>query len=169
MKIIALDSSSAIYLAKIGLLPKLLEIGVDLLTTSEISEEIRKGAEKGYKDARIIGESIKNTDIKETGVKKKEGTAKNTSLKGADASIMALAVEKSCLLATEDSTLQGVAESVGVSITNTATLLYHIYKEKQIAKKQCIMLLNLLGQYGYNKEIILEIKEKIIEEGESDE
>lgn len=169
MKVIALDSSSAIYLAKIGLLPKLLEIGVELLTTSEVSEEIKKGAEKGYKDARIIEEFIKNKDIKETSVKKKEGTAKNANLKGADASIMALAVEKSCLLATEDSTLQNIAESVGVSITNTATLLYHIYKENHMAKQQCIMLLDLLGQYGYNKEIILEIKEEIIEEGESDE
>ena len=75
---------------------------------------------------------------------------------------MALAVEKSCLLATEDSTLQSIAESVGVSITNTATLLYYIYKENHMAKQQCIMLLDLLGQYGYNKEIILEIKEEML-------
>ena len=164
---IALDSSSAIYLAKTGLLPKLLEIGVELLTTSEISEEIKKGAEKGYKDARIISEFIKNEEIKEIGVKAKE--SKDIGLRGADASIVALALEKSCLLASEDTALQNTAKSLGASITNTAALLHHIYKERQISKQQCVMLLDLLEQYGYNKEIALKMKEEILKEGESNE
>ena len=169
MKVIALDSSSAIYLAKIGLLPKLLEIGVELLTTSEISEEIKKGAEKGYKDARIIWGFIRNKEIKEIGVKAKESAVKGVGLRGADASIVALALEKSCLLASEDTALQNTAKSLGAGITNTAALLHHIYKEKQMPKRQCVMLLDLLEQYGYNKEITLKMKEEILKEGESNE
>ena len=89
---IALDSSSAIYLAKTGLLPKLLEIGVELLTTSEVAEEIKKGAEKGYKDARIIGEFIRNKEIKEISLKTKESIVKGIKFMDADASIVALAL-----------------------------------------------------------------------------
>ena len=166
---IALDSSSAIYLAKTGLLPKLLEIRVELLTTSEVAEEIKKGAEKGYKDARIIGEFIRNKEIKEISLKTKESIVKGIKFMDADASIVALALEKSCLLATEDATLQNTAKSLGASITNTAAVLHHIYKEKRISKQQCIMLLDLLEQYGYNKEIALKMKEEILNEGEKNE
>ena len=166
---IALDSSSAIYLAKVGLLPKLLEIGVELLMTPEISEEIRKGAGKGYKDARIIEEFIRNKDIKEIGARTKKSIVRGINLKDADASILTLALEKSCLLATEDTTLQNTAKSLGVSITNTATLPYYIYTERQMQKHQCLMLLDLLEQYGYNKEITLKMKEEILKGGEDDE
>lgn len=169
MKAIAIDSSSAIYLAKVGLLQKLLAMRVELLTTAEISEEIRKSAEKGYKDARIIEDLIRSKKVMETRIKTKESVKRDSSLKDADASIVALAAERNCLLATEDSTLQNVAKSLGISVTNTAILLYYIYKEGQMAKLQCAMLLDLLEQHGYNKEITLKIREEMLKEGESDE
>ena len=164
-----LDSSSAIYLAILGMLPKILEADAELIITKEIASEIAEGVEKGYKDAFIIEELIKNRKIKVKSTTTKERMKRDYNLKDADASVVALAMENDCLLATEDGTLQNLAKSLGLKITNTATLLDYAYGKGQLLKKQCLMLLELLAHYGYNKELILKVKERILTEGESDE
>ena len=169
MKALALDNSSAIYLAKLGMLPKLLGMQIELLTTKEIEAETKKGVEKGYRDAFIRDDFIRNKKIKITGTKIKEEIKSKYKLKDADASIIALALEKDCLLATEDGTLQSIAKSLGAKITNAAALLYYTYEKGQLRKQQCLMLLDLLEHYGYSKELTIRVREQILEEGGKNE
>ena len=167
MKQLALDNSSAVFLAKIGLLPKLSKF-FQLIITDKIAEETRKGIEKGYRDAFIREELIKNGKILVINPKNADKIEKDHKLKGADAGIISLADEKDCLLATEDIVLQNTAKSLNIKVTNTAALVYLFYAKEEISKGQCLTILDLLEQYGYNKEIILKIKEEIVKGDENE-
>lgn len=161
MKKLALDNSSAVFLAKIGLLIKLSKF-LQLITTVGIAEETNKGVEIGYRDAFIRQEMIKDGKIKIIKPNNADKIKKDYKLKEADAGIIALAFENDCLLATEDNVLQNTAKLLNIKITNTAALLYTFYTKGEISKDQCITIMDLLEHYGYNKEITLKMKEKLI-------
>ena len=71
-------------------------------------------------------------------------------------------------MATEDIVLQNTAKSLNIKVTNTAALVYLFYAKEEISKGQCLTILDLLEQYGYNKEIILKIKEEIVKGDENE-
>jgi rRNA-processing protein FCF1 len=159
MKKIILDNSSAIFLARLGLFGVLSDI--TFITTKEIEQEINEGMKKGYRDAYIRKNLLKNGKIK---IEKSSicGLEEKYKLHKADMSIVALAKKHSCHLATEDQQVQRVCRIEGIKVVNTAALIYYLYKQHKIERKQGLELLNLLGKWGYKKEAIIAVKEELL-------
>jgi predicted nucleic acid-binding protein len=160
MKKIVINTSSSIYFTKIGLFPRLLRY-FTIETTEEIQKEVNEGKDIGYKDAQIIKQYIDDNDIHIRKTKCNE-IAKEFGLKNADASVIALAEELSCPIATEDRQLEKVCLIRGTKVTNAAVLLYYLWCKKEFSNEQAYLLLDLLVRSGYNKEICFDIKRRIM-------
>src|SRR3989344_8049871 len=149
MKEIALDNSTAVFLAKLGLFPLLIKQGIKFITTPEIEEEIGIGMREGYRDASVRKQLIEDKKILIIPANAKTQIQKEYGITGADASIFALAKERGSMFATEDRTLQNLAKSQNIHVTTTGILLYALYIKKVIGKEQALMLCDLLEIYGY--------------------
>lgn len=162
MQDIALDNSTAVFLAKLGLFNNLDELS--FITTKEIEKEILDGVERGYRDAIVRKDWIEKKKIKIRQQKHTEDIVKMYHLTYADASIIALAKEEKAIIATEDDQLRKIAEIEGIPVTNVSLLIYHLFKKKSVETKKILHLLDMLERFGYRKEAILKIKEKILVE-----
>jgi len=83
-------------------------------------------------------------------------------MRATDASVIALAKEASAFLATEDQQMEKVCLITQTKITNTALLVYYLWKKKEFDNEHALLLLDLLIRSGYNKEICLDMKERIV-------
>ena len=163
---LAINTSSSLFFTKIGLIPKLLK-NFKLITSEEVYEEIKEGEEIGFKDARIIKQYFEENKIEIIKAKKTDVIEKEFKIKKTDASIISLAQELNCYLATEDKQIEKICLITNAKITNTALLIYFLFQKKEFTNKQSFLLLDLLMRNGYNKEICLKIKEKIIQGGKN--
>ena len=163
MKTLVFNTSSSLFLVKIGLIPKILQ-HFRVITSPEIEKEMKQGAELGYKDATMIAQFIAEQKIKVVDTRTSREMAKNFNLKEVDASVVALAQERSAIAATEDKQIEKICIATATPVVNTAVLLYTLWKEQELKSEQAYVLLDLLLRQGYNKEICLKIKEKIMEE-----
>ena len=167
MNQIVLNTSSSLFFTKIGLVSHLLK-HFAFVTTPEIFEEIKIGEEIGFKDARIMMHYFETGKVKIIIAKKTEKIAKEFRIKTTDASVIALAQELGCFLATEDKQIEKICLLLQTKITNTAVLLHYLWQKDEFSDAQTFLLLDLLGRNGYNKETCLKIKEKIIGGGKHD-
>ncbi|MBI2565174.1 hypothetical protein HYV79_04280 [Candidatus Woesearchaeota archaeon] len=161
MKNLVLNTSSSIFFAKIGLLPHLLK-HLKLITSKEIYQEVLDGDELRYKDAKIIMQYFENKKIKIIKAKQTKKIAKEFKISENDASVISLAHEQNCFLASEDRQIERICLITQTHITNSALLLYLLWKKNEFNADQSFLLLDLLMKNGYNKEICLKIKEKIM-------
>lgn len=163
MKLI-INTSSSLFSIKIGLIRPLLK-NFKLATSEEIYEEIKEGEELDYKDARLLMHYLKEKKIEVLKAKKTKDIAKQFNIKNADASIIALTKELACFLATEDRQIEKICLLLGINVINSALLIYLLWQKKEFSGEQACLLIDLLLKNGYNKEICLKIKEKIIQGG----
>lgn len=161
MNKLIINTSSSIFFTRVGLFPKLLK-RFKLITTKEINNEIKEGADIGYKDAQIIEQYLNDNKIEIVEAKKTKDIIKQFKIKETDASVIALSIEQEALLATEDRQIEKICLLLEAKITNTAILIYYLWENKDIKLEQALLLLDLLVRQGYNKGIYLAIKEKII-------
>lgn len=155
---IVLDNSSSVFLAKLGLLKTLADI-FNLITTDDIKKEIDEGAKEGYRDAHIRISLIQEGKIRIQKAESVNEIIKEYQLDKADASILSLAQETCHILATEDRQIRHISKLLKIRNTNTAALIYLLYKKKKLSKQQSFTLLDLLDKWNYNKETILKIKQ----------
>ena len=165
MKII-LNTSSSLFFTKIGLIRPLLK-SFKLATSEEIFEEIKEGEELDYKDARLLMHYFKEKRIDVIKAKRTKDMAKEFSIKEADASIIALAKELACFVATEDRQIEKICLLLQINVVNSALLVYLLWQKKEFSDEQAYMLIDLLARNGYNKEICLKIKEKMMQGGKN--
>jgi len=161
MNKLVINTSSSLYFTKIGLLPRLLKY-FQLMTTEEVKSEVNEGQDIGYKDARIIKEYISEMKIRVEKVKGTNMIIREFGMRATDASVIALAKEASAFLATEDQQMEKVCLITQTKITNTALLVYYLWKKKEFDNEHALLLLDLLIRSGYNKEICLDMKERIV-------
>jgi len=161
MKSIVLNSSSGVFIAKLGLFKELLKF-TEFITTEEVKEETQEGVERDYRDAFIRMDLIDENKIKIIKPKDVQNIIKKYKLDETDASVLVLAEEKNLPLATEDIQLRKIAQSLDVKIIDTAAFIYLLYKKGKLETKRALMLLDLLDHFGYKKETIVFIKEKIL-------
>lgn len=161
MKRIIINSSSSLFFTKVGLIPLLLK-NFKLITSEEIFKEIKEGEQLGYKDAKIVMQYLNGKKIEVVKTKKTKNIAKEFNIKNIDASVISLAQELKCFLATEDRQIEKICLATQTNIINTALLIYLIWKNNEISDERAFLLLELLIRNGYNKDICLQIKEKII-------
>lgn len=158
---LVINTSSSLFFVKIGLIPLLLNT-FKLITSKEVHEELKEGEEIGYKDAKLIMQYITDTRIEVFKAKKTKEIAKEYNIKTADASVIALAKELNCFMATEDKQIEKICLITQTKATNTAILIYFLWQKKKLSNDQTFLLLDLLVRNGYNKEACLKIKEKLI-------
>ncbi len=159
---LAINTSSSLFFTKVGLIPYLLK-NFRLITSEEIFNEIKEGKEIGFKDAQIIMQYLDDEKINIIKAKKTKNVEAEFSIKKTDASIISLAQELDCFLATEDRQIEKICLIMQIKIMNTALLIYFLWQNNQFNDNQAFLLLDLLIKNGYNKEICLKIKEKIIQ------
>lgn len=163
MKLLIFNTSSSLFLTKIGLIPKLLK-HFKIIASEEIYSEMKEGAKIGYKDARMIVQYFEEGQIKIVNTSKSKEISRDFSIQEIDASVIALAQEKKGIVATEDRQIEKICLMNGTPVINTAVLIYILWKEGEFSTEQAHLLLELLLRQGYNKEIYLKIKEKIMKE-----
>ena len=161
MKKIIINTSSGLFFTKIGLIPILIKY-FKPITTEEIYKEISEGEQIGFKDAKILKQFIDDKKISVIKTKKTKNIEKEFKIKEEDASVVSLAEELDCILATEDKQIEKICIIKQVKIINTALLIYYLNQEREFSDEQAILLLDLIIRNGYNKEICLKIREKII-------
>jgi len=163
MNRLVINTSSSLFFTKIGLILHLLKI-FKLAASEEIYDEIREGEELGFRDAKILMQFFDNKKIEIFKTKKTQNFIKEFNIKKTDASVISLAQEMDCFLATEDRQIEKICLITQTKITNTALLIYLLWKRNEFSNEQTLLLLDLLIRNGYNKEICLKIKEKVIKE-----
>ena len=162
MNKLIINTSSSLFFVKVGLIPYLLKY-FKLITSKEILEEIKEGEQIGFRDAEILMEYLNQAKIGIFQTKKTKNIIKEFKIKQADASVISLAQELDCFLATEDRQIEKICLITQTKITNTAILIFHLWKKSEFSDEQTFLLLDLLVRNGYNKEVCLKIKEKIIQ------
>lgn len=165
MKIV-INTSSSLFFTKIGLVPYLLK-NFELVASQEIFEEIKEGGQLGFKDAKLILQYFDDKKVKVIKPKKTHEIAKEFSIKETDASVIALAKELDCFVATEDKQIEKICLLLQTRVTNSALLIYLLWQKKEFDDSLAFLLLDLLVRYGYNKEICLKMKEKIMRGGKN--
>src|SRR3989338_1885229 len=163
MKLLIFNTSSSLYLTKVGLIPKLLK-HFKIIATTDIEKEMKEGVERGYKDAQMIVRYFEEEKIKVVQARKSKEISKDFNIKEIDASVIALAQEQKGIVATEDRQIEKICLMTGTPVINTAVLIYILWKEQELNAEQSYLLLELLLRQGYNKEICLKMKEKIMQE-----
>ncbi len=161
MKPLILNTSSSLFFTKIGLLREVVE-QFEVITTKEIYDEIFEGIEIGYRDARIVMQFIEDKKIKIITAKNTEKIEHEFKIKKEDASVIALAQEKESFLATEDRQIEKICIAMGIPIINAAAMVFLFWNRKKYTNTQAILLLDLLIKTGYNRQICVQIMEKIL-------
>lgn len=161
MNKLVIDTSSGLFFTKIGLIPILLK-KFKIITSEQIYQEIVSGDEAGFKDANILLRYVSDRKIDVIKTKRTQSIVNDFKIKEADASVVALAQEENCFLATEDRQIEKICLLTQTKITNTALLIFWLWQNKIFDDEQVFLLIDLLIRNGYNKEISLKIKEKIL-------
>lgn len=162
MNRLVINTSSSLFFIKIGLIPCLLR-NFKLITSKEILKEIKEGEQIGFKDAKIMMQYLDEAKIEVINAKQTQRIIKEFNIKEADASVISLAKELNCFLATEDRQIEKISLITQAKVTNTALLVYFLWQKKEFKDKQALLLLDLLIRNGYNKDVCLKIKEKIFQ------
>jgi len=158
---LVLNTSSSLFFVKIGLVPHLLKY-FKLITSKEIFEEIKEGEQIGFRDAKLLNQYFDDKKISILKPERTQSIAKEFNIKFADASVISLAQESKCFLATEDKQIEKICLITQTKMANTASLIYFLWKKGEFSTNRTILLLDLLVRNGYNKEITLMIKEKVM-------
>ncbi len=119
---LVLNTSSSLFFTKIGLVSHLLK-HFSFVTTKEIYTEIKEGEDIGFKDARIMMHYFEARKVAVIEAKKTAQIVKEFKIKNTDASVIALAQELDCFLATEDRQIEKICLLTQTKITNTAVWL----------------------------------------------
>jgi predicted nucleic acid-binding protein len=124
------DSSTLSNFARAGYLNLLKTIfHAGLLTTSDVIEEIERGSEK-YPELRMILNELNSwLKVVDKLTEEEQSLIRNLRItheefeEGADASLLAVAKERSLVLITDDEYLKKVAEREGVKVVGTVEIL----------------------------------------------
>jgi predicted nucleic acid-binding protein len=124
------DSSTLSNFARAGHLNLLKTIfHAGLLTTSDVIEEIERGSEK-YPELRMILNELNSwLKVVDKLTEEEQSLIRNLRItheefeEGADASLLAVAKERSLVLITDDKYLKKVAEREGVKVVGTVEIL----------------------------------------------
>ena len=158
MKTLVLDNSSWVFLTMLGL-NKILIKNFQLITSKEIVDEIKKGVEKNYRDARIRINFIEEKKVKIIEVSRQnlEKVQRETGLKSLGGiSVVALAFQEKTILCSDDNRLENACFILDVPLVETISVIFFLHEKKVLNKAEFLELLELLKKFGYNEVKIFE-------------
>lgn len=158
------DSSTLILLAKAEIIQNLLENKKVYVTKTVKEEAIKRGKEKGKKDAFQLEKLEKKgkIQVKDPTEKKKKKISKLFSLHKGEKEALALASQLSLPLICDDKKAFNACKVMGIPHATALNILTALYKKDRISKKKAKKSLNKLERFGwYKKELINNTKEEV--------
>lgn len=164
LKIIVVDSSTLISLAKIDASFLLEQIDARLICPSEIYAEcVEEGWKRGYMDALIIKRLFDQQIVLQESVSKREMIS---GLSIGDSLIIRLAKEKEAeFIFTDDDGLEVKASGLNLKTRRSADILLKMYLSGKISKQSYTQLIQQLGNKKRLDKEKIEIYLKRVEEG----
>ena len=154
------DSSSLILLAKSGLIEYVLEKNIITIPKSVYEETVNRGKLKGREDSYIIEKS--KIIIEDPKDKTKDRVEKICNLHLGERDVISLAIDKKLTVLCDDKKGRNACEVFGIETVTVLNILNNLYKTKKIDKKNALVILSKLQDYGwYKKELIEYVKDKI--------
>lgn len=142
------DSSSLIYLGKVGLLDKIGNLdGKKLIPESVYQEVVVKGLERGEPEAKHIDDLIKKKifSIKSSS----QSLSKIPYLTKADVEVLSLSKENGFVAIMDEAYGNSIAESYGIESHGSIFLLLKLLEKKTISKKEAVSLLDKMISFGF--------------------
>lgn len=136
------SSSPLIYLSKINKLILLKNIFGEITITDAVKSEILFGDRK---DSFAVMNAIEEGWIKIKNPRK----YLDFNIDKAENSVINLAIEKKDSLIIDDAKGIRIAESLGISVVRTTSIIFNSIKKKLLTKKEAIELLKKLIEEGY--------------------
>lgn len=161
------DSMVLIHLSKITLLEKSCELfGTVLMPERVHKETIKKGKEKGYEDAVLIGEIVEKDliEIKKVLDEKLIERANNFNIQAGEAEAVALYwQEKANILATDDDNVRRKRVILELDLIGTPAIILKLLESRRISRKKFRESLDLLREIGWFSNAVID---KALERGE---
>jgi len=142
------DASCLIYLGKLGVLEKLNKLKGDKFIPFLVFEEVvKKGIERGEREARYIENLIKNKYFE---VRKPKMSIPNVpSISEADREVISLAKETNSIALIDDDRARIVAEFYDLEYHGTLYLILLLIRDKIITKKSSVGYVNEMIKMGF--------------------
>lgn len=162
---LVLDASTAILLAKIGLLRELARKGE--IWMDEVA--FREATAKDVDDARLIRKLAEEGLLKRASPKGGKGDLeKDFRLDEGEAETIALAREKDCVAGTDDGPAIRCLKVLGLSFTSAIALLVAMVEAGSVAPALALELLTKLERFGrYDPRILEDVARRIRDAGGS--
>src|SRR3989338_171250 len=161
MKQIVFDSSTAILMAKIGLLEALAG-KLKIIFPEAVREEtaVKKDSFDSKLIMKLIGE--KKIKVAKASRLKADKLMKDFNMERGEAEALALAKEKKCMLATDDWPSIKACRLLGVKFATAIHFLIRSHEKGELGKERAMEKLKALEKYGrYGYDIIKDAKNKI--------
>ena len=156
---VILDTSSWTWLTQVGLIKFVFEVTNDILIPGQIHKETIRGKEKGYRDAFYREELVKEGRVRVVKVKKEKITEimKESGMRNeADASVIALALDKNGFVFTEDPHIFNCCLLYGINSAKTSNLIVFLVEQNLLEKERALEILRMLGIRGYDSDAIID-------------
>ena len=146
---IVLDSTTLIYLAKVGLISIIEETEDDLLIPRLVFDEVvTVGKQRGDADSFIIEECIKRGTIKIVDPASKF-TGFESEIHAAEMDVMALAREYGCIAIIDDGIAREIGEMCNVNVHGTFYLIFQAIRRGSLSKQEAIEKINEMIRKGW--------------------
>ncbi|MBI3027506.1 hypothetical protein HYY70_05325 [Candidatus Woesearchaeota archaeon] len=159
IQMIVKDAMILIHLAKITLLKKSCEYFRNVVIPEAVCSEILLGKSKGYDDATLIMELVKNKKIKVRRMVRNNmiKRAEEFNIQGGEAQAVALYwAEKADYLATDDDNVRRKSILLGINVIGTLSIVMKLYKQKTISKEKFEESLNELRKIGWFGDVVID-------------
>jgi len=167
MKVVA-DSTTLIYLTKIGRLGLLRAYGEVFIPGAVYEETVDRGLKKGFLDAKIIQREVEKGAIifKELAKEQKKEAQelmKFAEIEVGEAEAIVLAKDLNSELLIDDLVAQGVARALGFEPLWTTSFILKQLGEKKLSKKEAREIVEKLVEAGYriSEEVLIELLRKL--------
>lgn len=142
------DSSSLIYLGKLGLLDKISKIeGKKFIPENVYKEVVVKGLERNEPEAKHIDELIKKKQF--TVKEAKTDIGDIPSLSKADKEVLSIAKETKSMAVIDEIYASEIAEAHGIECHGSLYILLKLLEKKMITKKEAIDYLDKMITLGF--------------------
>jgi predicted nucleic acid-binding protein len=162
------DAGPLIHLAKIGLLDLLREIFSTITIPLEVGAEVvDRGKEKGFADAFLIEEAIRDGRILVVDVKMSDEFLELCRRAGVDkgeAEVLRYTKERGGLALLDDESPRDLARSLGTPVRGTLGVLVELVRKGRMAKTAALKKLDELSDLMYMSSELYKLTRKALEE-----
>lgn len=159
------DATVLILLGKTSFLEKACEMFKQVIIPESVKNEILKGKEKGFADAIITGNLIRENKIEVKKAEMKEiKKFEEFGLFGGEAEAVALYFKENAdYIASDDNAVRKNRVVLGLDLVGTPSIIAMLARKKLINRKKAVEGLEELKKIGYFHEYVIDrIKEEFL-------